>query len=110
MAKKLKDCTKDELLYIIKRLTHTDDYHLHRILSDMEYERVKKKLAEGEKWGQIADSYRKRYIELLEKHEGKHLIDVPIEDIKEMEKCLKDAKRADEKYNKCMKEVDAYGT
>ena len=106
----LKECTKDELISIIKRLTHFDDYQLKRILSDMEYERVKKKLGEADRWGQVADSCRQRYIEILKKHEEMRLIDVPIEDIKEMEQCLKDAKIADNKYDKLMKEVDAYGT
>lgn len=106
----LHECTKAELIDIIKRLTRTDNYPLIRILGDMEYERVKKKLDEAERWGRVADSCRAKYIELLKHYEGVHLIDIPIEDIKEIERCLKDAKIADNKYDKLMKEVDAYGT
>ena len=106
----LNECTKEQLLYIIKRLTWYNDFELQRILCDLEYKRVEKKLAEADNWGKIADDCRRKYIEILKKHEGLRLIDVPIEDIKEMERCLKDAKKADEKYDKLMKEVDAYGT
>ena len=106
----LHECTKSELIDIIKRLTRTDNYPLIRILGDIEYERVNKKLDEAERWGQVADSCRAKYIELLKHHEGKCLIDIPIEEIKAMEQCLKDAKTADNKYDKLMKEVDAYGT
>ena len=109
----LKECTKEELVFIIKRFKFyafsQGEYYLQRCLQDVEYERVKKKLAESEKWGKVADSCRQRYIEILEKHEGKRLIDIPQSDIKEMEQCLKDAERADNKYEKLIEEVDAYG-
>lgn len=105
----LYECTKAELIDIIKRLTHTDDYHLKIILGDMDYERVKKKLDEAERWNQVADSCRSKYIEILKHHEGKRLIDVPIEDIKVMEQCLKDAEIADNKYDKLIREVNDYG-
>ena len=105
----LKDCTKEELIWIIKRLTILDKYYLDRTLSDLEYERIKKKLAEAERWNQVADSCRQSYIEILKKHEGKKLIDIPINEIKEAERLLKDAERADKEYDKLIKEVDAYG-
>lgn len=105
----VKDCTKEELIYIIKRLTHLDDWYLKRLLNEVEYNRVKKKLAEAERWNQVADSCRRKYIEFLKKHEGKKLVDIPISEIKEMERCLKDAERADKEYDKLIKEVDAYG-
>ena len=105
----LNDCTKEELIFIIKRLTRSDKYYLQRALGDLEYERVKKKLTEAEHWGQVADSCRQRYIELLRKYEGKKLTDIPISDIKEMQECLKNAEKADKKFEALMKEVDEYG-
>ena len=41
----LKDCTREELLYIIKRVSWLDDFHLSLILQEVEFEREKKKFA-----------------------------------------------------------------
>lgn len=107
---KLKDCTKEELLYIIKRLTWLDNSCLQRILNEVEYEQVKKKLAEAEKWSKIADDCLKKYIDILKKYEGKKATDIPLSDWLEMERLLKDREKADKKYDKLIKEVDAYET
>ena len=48
----LKDCTKEELISIIKRLSFSDTGWLKSILSDIEYERMRKKIQEAENWGQ----------------------------------------------------------
>jgi uncharacterized protein YPO0396 len=105
----LKECTREELIFVIKRISFFDKSAVERALADVEYERIKKKLASAEEWGKIADNCRTRYVELLKKNEGKKLLDFPIEDIKEMEQCLAQAKKADKQYDKLMKEVDAYG-
>ena len=106
----INDCTKDELKTIIERLTVLDKSRLNTILSEIAYARVKKKLDEAERWSEVADSWRQKYVEFLKKHQGKKLIDIPIAEIKEADQCLKEAQRADSQYNKIMKEVDAYGT
>ena len=105
----LKSCTKEELIFIIQRLTIFDKHSLESALIDVEYDRVKKKLAEAERWAQVADSCRTKYIEFLKKYEGIKLTDVPIGEIKEAEECLKNAERADKAYDRLMKEVDSYG-
>lgn len=105
----VKDCTKDELIYIIDRLTLLDKYRLNTILHEVEYNRIKKKLAESERWSQISDSCRQKYIEILKKHEGKKVVDIPLSELKKAEQLLKDAEKADKEYTKLIKEVDAYG-
>ena len=105
----LEECTREELVFVIKQISRWHKGDLECALADVEYERIKKKLASAENWGKIADNCRTRYVELLKKHEGKKLIDIPIEDIKEMEQCLAQARKADKQYDKLMKEVDAYG-
>ena len=107
---KLNECTKEELIWVIKQLSWLDKSHLKMVLGDLKYERVKKKLAKAEEYGKIADDWRRKYIEILKKHEGKKLIDIPISDINEAERCLKEARKADKKYDELMKEVVAYGT
>lgn len=108
----INECTIDELKIIIERLTffENDKYRLNTILNEIEYDRVKEKLNTAERWSEVADSCRQKYVEFLKKHEGKKLIDIPVNEIKEAEQCLKDAERADREYNRLMKEVDAYGT
>lgn len=106
----INECTKDELKIIIKRLTVLDKYRLNTILNEIEYDRVKVKLNTAERWSEVADSCRQKYVEFLKKYEGKKLIDIPVNELKEMEQCLKDAEKADREYNRLMKEVDAYGT
>lgn len=106
----INECTKEELKIIIERLTVLDKYRLNTILNEIEYDRVKVKLNTAERWSEVADSCRQKYVEFLKKHEGKKLIDIPVNEIKEAEQCLKDAERADREYNRLMKEVDAYGT
>ena len=105
----LKDCTKEELMFIIKRLSFFDKARLERLLNDVEYERVKKKLAEADRWIQVEDSCRKRYFEIMKKYAGKDPADVPFSDIKEAIEALKDAEKAEKEYNKLMEEVEAYG-
>ena len=106
----LKDCTKEELIFIIQRMSLFDKYYLETALNDLEFERVKKKLADAERWSQIADDCRTKYIGFLKRHEGRKLTDIPISEIKEAERLLKDAERADKEYNRLIKEVDSYGT
>lgn len=108
----INDCTKEELKNIIKRLTffQGDKYRLNIILNEIEYSRIKKKLDEAERLSQVADICRQRYVEILKKNEGKNLIDIPINEIKEAEQCLKDAEKADREYNRLTKEIDGYGT
>ena len=106
----LKECTKEELLIVIKRLTILDRSHLDRVLIDLEYERVKRKIASAERWAEISDACRKRYVEIMKKHEGEKLTDIPISEIKEADECIRNANKADKEYDKLMKEVDAYGT
>ena len=105
----VKECTKDELIFVIKRLTWLDEFHLNSILNEVEYNRVKKKLAEAERWNQVADSCRQKYIEIMKRHEGMKLTDVPIREFKEAEQLLKDAEKADKEYDKLIKEVNDYG-
>lgn len=105
----LKNCTKEELIFIVERLSFFDKAHLERLLYDVEYERVKKKLAEAKRWGEVAASCRQKYADWLKKYHGTPLSQVPMSEIKEADKALKDAEKADREYDKLMKEVEAYG-
>ena len=106
----LNNCTKKELISIIKQLTWLNDSHLKTILISVEYERVKEKIKKAEHYSEIADSNREKYIEFLKKYSGSKVTDIPTDEIEQAEQHLKAAEKADKEYNKLMKEVDAYGS
>lgn len=102
----IEECTKEELLYVIKYLTRADKRSLVSALNAVKYQRAEKKIAEAERWAQVANDNRIRYIELAEKHSGQRVIDLPADDIIEMNTCLENAEKADKKYDKLMKEAN----
>lgn len=98
----LKDCTKEELLYIIGRFDIYDRGLLDRFLSEVNYNRERKRLEEAGKAAEEAREKRVKYFELLKPYEGKPILDVPISVINEAERLMKEAQRADEKWAKLM--------
>lgn len=96
----LKQCTKDELLYIFNQLQEhylfNIDYHVKLCLSDIEYQREMKKIAE------YSFAKRTEYLKILEPYEGKKIVDIPLAILKKADKCLKEAQEADKKYQKLM--------
>ena len=87
----LNQCTKEELLFIIKRMAFRsyfkrDQEEIKYLLSEVIYERQKKLLKEADNWNTISTDCRNKYIEILKPYEGKRVIDIPIEAVKEAEK------------------------
>ena len=98
---RLEDCTKAELIKVIKRIKSiapNGEFWVERTLIDLESDRERKKLAEAENWGKIADDARTQYCEFLKKYEGMKLIDIPIDEVKRAQELLEIANRADKKY------------
>ena len=102
----LKECTKEELIYIINRLTDRpfegNGYYVKRILIDIECKRELKKIEEAGKWAEISNDARTKYCEFLKKYEGVRPLDVPLNEINKAAELLKTAEKADKKYNKLM--------
>lgn len=105
----LNNYTKEELITVIERLSLLDKAHLERILRDVEYDRVRKKINKAEKLAEIATENRKKYTDFLMKYKDTKITDIPDCEIEEAEKYLAAAEKADKEWNKLMKEVDAYG-
>lgn len=70
---KLEECTKAELIFIIKRMSYFDDFHLNTALNDLEYKRVQAKIEEAERQASISEKYRSRYLEIAKKYAGKNI-------------------------------------
>ena len=100
----LKDCTKEELIYIIKHLTHFDisNFHLNQALNDVRYERERKKFDEADKLNKIWAENTRKYCEVLKPYEGMRIIDIPREVIEKAEEYRKAADEANKKYEKIM--------
>lgn len=102
----LKECTKEELIYIINRLTDrqfsSNAYYVEGILIDIEHKRSLKKISEAENWAIISHDARMKYSEFLKKYEGKRLVDIPTDEILKAEELIKTAERADKKYMQLM--------
>lgn len=109
----LNQCTKEELIFIINRMARRHCYtdqqmkcEIDRHLSDVVYRRQETMLKEAENWCKISHDCRLKYIDVLAPYDGKKLIDIPVDVIKEAEMFLKDAQYADKKWEECMRKVD----
>lgn len=111
----LNQCTKQELIFIINRMAMRHVFgeeqrqsEIKKCLNDVEYRRVQKLLNEADNWNKIAADCRRKYCDILKQYEGKRIIDIPVDVIKKAEELLKDAQRADKKWDECMRKVDEY--
>lgn len=105
---KLEECTKAELMFIIKHMAKSDyisDFKLQTALSELEFKRTEKIIKEADNWNVIAAECRKRYAELLKPYGNFRFVDIPIPILQEADRCLKDARRADREWGLCMKRL-----
>lgn len=102
----LRQCTKEELLYIFKQLKEhylfNLDYHINLCLSDIEYQRDMKKIDEGRKIAEYSAAKRKEYAKILEPYDGKKFANIPLDVLRRADTALKKAQEADKKYQKLM--------
>lgn len=90
--------TKEELIELVKAVSNYEN-HLHAgdtiryCLIGIESRRTKRKLEEAYAHSEAADAARKRYIELVRPYQGKPYSDIPLQTLKEMQKCLEEAAR-----------------
>lgn len=94
----VKDCTKEELLYIIDRLSWLSDFHLKTILHEIEYNREMKKIDEAKKWADVSYKKRGEAIDLLKAYEGKRPADIPLNVIDKARALFAEADKADKKW------------
>lgn len=105
---KLEDCTKAELIFIIRHMAKSDyisKFKLQTALSELEYKKQEKIIKEADNWNIIAADCRKRYAALLKPYEGFKFADIPIAILQEADQCLKDARRADREWDLCMQRL-----
>lgn len=93
----LEQCTKAELIQIIKKTNFLDEYRVNCALLDIEGQRIQKRFKEAEKYGRIATENLNKYIEILKPYEDKKVIDIPSDIISEAAEYEKAFKKAQEK-------------
>ena len=101
---KLAECSKADLLWIIKRMSqgYGDDWHLARALSDLQGQKDEERFSEADRLMKVSSEARKRYIKILEPYEGKRIADIPFPVLEQADAEIKQAQGADAKWNKLM--------
>ena len=102
---KLKDCTKDELIFVIERLqlyNPSQKHFLFRALNDVEMRREEKKFDEAKRISAYSSQKRQECIDLLAPYEGKRLGDIPTSVLERADAAMKEAQKADSKWNRIM--------
>lgn len=102
----LKQCTKEELLFVLKYLQEhylfNIEHHIHLCLFEVQFQREMKRIDKGRKVAKQAAHKREEYCELLKPYEGKKITDIPIDILRKADKCLEEARCADKEYLKIM--------
>lgn len=101
----LKDCTKEELIFVIKRLqlySLSNDHCLRQALGDVEEEREARKLREARRLSALKNQKMQEYITLMRPYEGMSLMDVPEDVLDRADAAMKEARAADMKWRKLM--------
>lgn len=94
------------MIFIIERmklhLFSTGDYYLSMALMDVEQAREEKKLEEARQISAYAYQKRQEYIDLMAPYDGKRLVDIPSSVLKKADAAMREAQKADRKWNKIM--------
>ena len=101
---KLTDCTKADLIWVIKRMCQLDlsDRVLHIALRDLEYYKEREQTGKAQQQLEIKRDATQRYIEMLRPYEGKPITAVPMAVLEEADAALAEARAADRKWRKLM--------
>ena len=101
---RLADCTKAELIRIIKYLIGGDGQNLQldRALDYIWYQRTDQRMDRADALAKQADEARRRYIALLAPYEGKRLMDIPASVLERCQRLLDEARAADKEWARLM--------
>ena len=101
----LEQCTKAELIQIIKKTNYLSDRRVKCALLDIEVQRMQKRFKESEKYFRIAAENLNKYIEILKPYEGKKVIDIPSNIISKMAEYEKAYEKAQKKGEDIVRKV-----
>ena len=107
---KLKDCTKAELIFVIKRLqmySLSDGHYIQLALRDVEEERERKKMDEAKRLSNYSFQKLQEFIALMASYDGKRLVDIPDSALNKAYAAMREVKKAEREWNKIMGGADA---
>lgn len=101
---KLSDCTKADLIWIIKAMCKYDlsDLSLQRALNDLEYEKEQERFDRADQLAKTARDAFQRYIELMKPYEGTPLMDVPMDVLNQADAAMAEYCAANNQWAKLM--------
>lgn len=100
----LSDCTKADLLWIIKTMCKYDlfDRNLRLALNDLEYEKERERFDRADQALRASSVATQRYIELLKPYEGTPLMEVPMDVLEQADVALAESRAANKQWAKLM--------
>lgn len=102
----LSDCTKTDLLWVINQLCSRclfdGEYCLEQTLTDLFFKKEQDRLDRAREYAEIADTARKRWVELMAPYDGWRLLDIPVDVIRQADAAMQEAKDADNKWRQLM--------
>lgn len=107
---KLEECTKQELLWVIRRARENSlgsiNGYLDHALSDLHWKKAQDRLKRAEELSKEADQARGRFVELLRPYDGKKYMDIPRNVLEAANSAIQRADRLDREYLKIMREIE----
>ena len=100
----LSDCTKADLLWLIKTMCKYDlsDRNLRLALNDLEYEKEQERFDRAKQLLQVSSAASQRYIELMKPYEGMPLFEVPMDVLQQADAALAESHAANKQWAKLM--------
>lgn len=100
----LSDCTKADLLWIIKTMCKYDlsDLSLQWALNDLEWEKERDRLARADQALQASSAAYQRYMELMAPYDGASLTDVPKDVLQKADAAMAESRAANKQWAKLM--------
>ena len=104
MRMKLTDCTKADLLWLIKRMCQLNlsERELRIALRDLEFYKEQQRNEKAHQMLKKQQDATTRHVATLQGYGGKPIKDVPMAVLKEADAALAEAKAADKQWRKLM--------
>lgn len=107
IEKRLRACTKEDLIWIINRLLCLSvmgdtDYYIGRALNDLQMEKDMKKFDKADELATLSNNKMLEYINLISPYKDTPLMSIPKDVLEKADKALKEARSADEEWEKLM--------
>lgn len=101
---KLTDCTKADLLWVIRRMCQLNlsDRELRIALCDLEDRKETKRIEKAQRLLDIQRDATQQYAEIIRLYEGKPISTVPMAALKKADAALAEARKADKQWRKLM--------